>query len=100
MIRRGYTILAQNYQIKGGEIDIIAQYGDLIVFFEVKYRQNEDFGHPLDTFTIEKRRALRRTIFAYIHAYKIDPDAIRVDFIGILGTQPNHEIFHEEGVEI
>ncbi len=71
-----------------------------MIFVEVKYRKDELHGHPLETFTIPKRRALKRTIFAYIHKHNIDPEIIRVDFIGILGTPSNHEIFHVEGVEI
>jgi putative endonuclease len=35
---RGFRILARGYRVRGGEIDIIAQRGRLIVFIEVKSR--------------------------------------------------------------
>jgi len=33
-----FTILDRNYRVQGGEIDIVAQRGHLIVFVEVKAR--------------------------------------------------------------
>jgi len=35
--------LERNFQIKGGEIDIIMNDEDFTIFIEVKYRKNEDF---------------------------------------------------------
>ncbi|MFY0628331.1 MAG: YraN family protein [Reichenbachiella sp.] len=43
---RGFTLVAQNYRYKRGEIDLIARKENLIVFVEVKYRKNEKFGFP------------------------------------------------------
>ncbi len=56
----------------------------VIVFIEVKYRKNEDYGHPLDTFSMAKRRAMKRTIMLYINKNKIDLELVRIDFIGIM----------------
>ena len=33
---KGYEIIARNYRMKGGEIDIIAREGEILVFVEVK----------------------------------------------------------------
>lgn len=57
---------------------------DVTIFVEVKFRKNEDYGHPLDTFTIPKRRAMKRTVMIYINKNKIDLEKIRIDFIGIM----------------
>ena len=43
---RGYKILAQNYRAVRGEIDLVAQDGDCIVFVEVKTRRSLKFGLP------------------------------------------------------
>jgi putative endonuclease len=94
-------IIARNYQIKWGEIDIIAQDGDITVFIEVRYRRDESHGHPLDTFGVMKRRALRRTAYMYIHKHKVDPDMIRIDFIGVMPrTEWGHRIWHVRGVGV
>ena len=39
---RLYRILARNYRIQGGEIDIVARRGDTIAFVEVKARGDLD----------------------------------------------------------
>ena len=39
LAERGYSISARNFRIKGGEIDIIAQNDDYLVFVEVKSRK-------------------------------------------------------------
>jgi putative endonuclease len=94
-------IIARNYQIKWGEIDIIARDGDITVFIEVRYRRDESHGHPLDTFGVMKRRALRRTAYMYIHKHKVDPDMIRIDFIGVMPrTEWGHRIWHVRGVGV
>ena len=96
-----YRTIERNYQVKWGEIDIIMMDWSITVFIEVKYRKNEDYGHPLDTFSMIKRRAMKRTIMLYINKNKIDLEKIRIDFIGIM---PNslwgHRIWHIRGVEI
>lgn len=40
----GYTIICQNYTVRGGEIDIVAKDGNTIIFAEVKTRKNDLFG--------------------------------------------------------
>jgi putative endonuclease len=98
---KGYTILARNYQIKGGEIDIIARDGNFFVFIEVRYRRDESHWHPLDTFGVMKRRALKRTAFMYVNKNKIDPDIMRIDFIGIMPkAEWGHRVWHVRGVEV
>ena len=39
---KGYRILARRYKAKGGEIDLICQRADCLVFLEVKYRASLD----------------------------------------------------------
>jgi putative endonuclease len=96
-----WKILERNYQIKWWEIDIIALDDGFFVFVEVRYRKNEDHGHPLDTFGMMKRRSLKRTVFLYIHKNKIDPESIRVDFIWIMPKDKwGHRVWHVRWVEV
>ena len=67
---RGYRILARNYTVKGGEIDIIASRFRYIVFIEVKTRSaatdTEKYGHPADAVTAEKKQHLRYAASRYL----------------------------------
>ncbi|VAW49737.1 Predicted endonuclease distantly related to archaeal Holliday junction resolvase [hydrothermal vent metagenome] len=60
---QGFHILEQNYLCKGGEIDIIALSSHTLsqatlVFFEVKYRKNDHFGHPIEFVTQKKQHRI------------------------------------------
>ena len=41
--RQGLTLLARNYRVRGGEIDLVAQEGDTFVFIEVRLRRSARF---------------------------------------------------------
>ena len=42
--RRGDVILARRYRTRFGEIDIVSQHADVIVFTEVKARRTNRYG--------------------------------------------------------
>lgn len=42
--QNGLAILLRNYRRKGGEIDIVARDGDVLVIAEVRTRSSENFG--------------------------------------------------------
>lgn len=98
--KKWYHIVMRNFQVKWWEIDIVATSDKLTVFVEVRYRINDTHGHPLDTFSSSKRRAMKRAVMLYAQRYKIDLDAIRIDFIGIMPIDWKHRVWHIKGVDI
>jgi len=56
--KRGYAIVARNYRIRSGEIDIVADDGGTIVFVEVKTKTDGSFGDPVDEVTPQKQRQI------------------------------------------
>ena len=46
LIKNGHTILKRNYLCRFGEIDIIAQKGEMLLFVEVKTRKENSFVSP------------------------------------------------------
>ncbi len=56
--RRGFRILKRNYRCRFGEIDIIGENGQYIVFVEVKTREKGGMVSPFEAITPEKRRKL------------------------------------------
>ena len=61
LLKRGYRLLEHNYTIRGGELDLILEKGDEIVFVEVKTRRNTRFGSALESITPQKQRRLKRS---------------------------------------
>jgi len=90
LINKNYLILAKNYHIKGGEVDIIVQDKDTqeIVFVEVKTRTSNDFGWPEESINKKKRLRLAKTANKYLkdnkypfdQNYRFDSIAIELDY--------------------
>jgi putative endonuclease len=80
----GYQIVERNYFYGHGEIDIIAKDGDELVFVEVKYRTNDEYGPPELSISKGKQKLIRRTAEAYLFDKKIKDQNCRIDLIAIL----------------
>ena len=80
---KGYHIRVQNWRTPEGEVDIVAQEGDTIVFVEVKARTTRDFGWPEESITATKRRRLQRAAWAYLQAHEMLDAMWRIDVIAI-----------------
>ncbi|SOC84005.1 putative endonuclease [Ensifer adhaerens] len=57
LLLKGYHIAAMRYRTKGGEVDIVARRGDLVVFVEVKARA--DLRSGVDAVGFESQRRIR-----------------------------------------
>ena len=44
LVRQGYSIVARNWRTKTGEVDIIAEKGETLIFFEVKTLPHTPFS--------------------------------------------------------
>jgi putative endonuclease len=64
LFERGYRILARNFVVRGGEIDIVAAVADTVVFVEVKARAEVEAA--LGAITPAKRRRLGRAAAAWV----------------------------------
>ena len=80
---RGYRILERNYRIKFGEIDIIAEQGDNLVFIEVKTRSDNHFGSPFESVTTQKQKQLSKVGLEYISKQGWHNRPARFDVVGI-----------------
>ena len=97
--QKGCEILCRNFTIKGGEIDIIAQKKDLIVFVEVKLRKSDAFASAAEFVDLRKQNRLRTTASIYLSEHETDLQP-RFDVIEIYapeGTETARpEIYHME----
>ncbi|WP_338522692.1 YraN family protein [Pseudomonas batumici] len=59
--QQGLRLLAQNWSCKRGELDLVMLDGDTVVFVEVRYRKNTQWGGALGSIDARKRK---KVIFA------------------------------------
>lgn len=81
--KQGYQILERNYLIRGGEIDIVAQDGEYLVFIEVKTRYTHEFGPPLESITPWKIKSLLKTALFYVVKIKWGNKPYRLDVVSV-----------------
>jgi len=80
----GLTFVEKNYKIKAGEIDLIMEDGEHLVFVEVRLRGNADHGSSIETVTPTKQQRIIRTAKHYLQAtQQYDKVPCRFDVVGI-----------------
>ncbi|MGH9663487.1 MAG: YraN family protein [Bryobacteraceae bacterium] len=84
--RAGMIVVARNYRTRSGraEVDLIAWDSDILVFVEVKTRQNEDFGAPDRAIGEEKERALCRAAREYSGRIDVPWERVRFDVVNVV----------------
>lgn len=81
--KRGYRVRETGYRCRHGEIDIVAQRKDCLVFVEVRTRSNPDFGTPEESITQAKKERLIASALTYTTAHQNLPPAWRIDVVAI-----------------
>lgn len=79
----GYRIHAHNWRCREGEIDLVAEDGETLVFVEVKTRTGRQFGPPEESITRAKRRHLQQAALAYLEAHNLSDTSWRIDVIAV-----------------
>lgn len=70
--KNGYRILERNFRLKCGEIDIIAQKGEYIIFTEVKTRAANFLARPYEAVDRRKIAKILKTAAIYIAQNQLD----------------------------
>lgn len=100
LVKKGYSILHQNWRFRHWEIDIIARKENVIHFVEVKTRRNTNFGYPEQAVTPRKIHYLAEAATEFQYQYP-GSKIISFDIISILlkddGTE---EYFFIEDIDI
>ena len=64
--KRGLRLLARQVRYRSGEIDLLMEDRDTLVFVEVRYRRNIVFGDGASSVDWSKRHRLRRAAELYL----------------------------------
>ena len=82
----GLALTTRNYRSPYGEIDLVMQERDTLVFVEVRYRSSDDFGTPAETVDARKQARLRATAEHYLqNTPRASKKACRFDIVALTG---------------
>ena len=81
--KKGYQILDHHYSAREGEIDLVAQKKDEIVFVEVKTRYSSTFGYPEEAVTPGKIKKMVKTAHKWLEKERKMDILWRIDIIAI-----------------
>lgn len=95
--RNGYKILKRRFLCRFGELDIVAQDKEAIVFVEVKQRSSSEFGMPYEAVDKNKRRKIINSAMVFVKRYGLEDYDLRFDIVSILteegsGSVPQIEL--------
>lgn len=80
--RHGLTLIEKNFHCRFGEIDLIMQQRDTLVFIEVRCRQENAIVSAIESITPQKMRKIQRTAEYFSMRYREMPNC-RFDVVAM-----------------
>lgn len=83
--QHGLVSLTENFTVKCGEVDLIMRDTSCIVFVEVRYRQNQNYGLAQETVTRSKATKLQKAATLWLIKNGLSPyeTEFRFDVVAI-----------------
>lgn len=88
---QGFQVIQKNYTTRYGEIDLIAQKDEYLVFVEVKTRKSNYF-QLASVVTPSKQKKIVKSAKLFIMTNQVYDKVCRFDVATVLEHQGNHEI--------
>ena len=82
-MRQGYRIVERNFRCSYGEIDLIAEEEDELVFVEVKTRRGTAYGLPEEAVTVRKQQKIVQVATYYLDLHQGMERAWRIDVVAV-----------------
>lgn len=79
----GYQIRERNWRCARGEIDLVAEAGEVLVFVEVKTRRGSGYGSPEEGVTPRKAKRLIELGQQYVYGHDLDDVEWRIDLVAV-----------------
>ena len=98
-LERGYEVLARNHHSQGGELDLVARRGDLLLFVEVKARKQRALVDPLSSVTPAKQRKIVRAALDFIQKHGLEELEMRFDVVAVTLSRRDVDSFQIEHLE-
>ncbi len=101
LFERGFRIVARQVRVgRMGEIDLVAEDYDTLVFIEVKTRRDARYGTPEEALSWGKRRRLANAVMGYIGQRNLHHVRYRVDVVAVDLTQGEPVVRHLRNVTL
>lgn len=85
---KGYRIVAKNFRYQKAEIDIIAEYENLLIIIEVKARANNLFIEPYEAVDKRKIKLIVSAADAFLRENSYESE-VRFDIVSIIRGEGN-----------
>ncbi len=88
LLGQGLKLKTRNFHSRQGEIDIVMQEQQTLVFIEVKYRKNNNFGGALAAIPYKKQQKIRKCATFYLQSHDLNEynTDCRFDVIALQGS--------------
>lgn len=93
LINSGHTIEEKNFRYRRFEIDIICSKANTLIFVEVKFRTNTDYGYPEEFVSNKQKKQIREAAENYMIDINWNQH-IRFDIIAITEENGENKIKH------
>lgn len=91
----GFEIVARNWRVRAGEIDIVARRDGVVVFCEVKTRSSDRFGTGAEAVTVVKQQRIRRVAAEFLASADVSGRAGAIRFDVAVVTGQNVELIEQ-----
>ena len=94
---QGYRIVARKHRCSRGEVDLVAERGELLVFVEVRTRATAAFGGPEETVGAAKQQRVVRAARDFPARWRGPPRGARFDVVAIVDHPEGPRLSHIPG---
>lgn len=83
LLHKGYKLLARNFRTRTGELDLVMQDDQTLVFVEVKARCGNSYGTPEEAVTPRKMQEIMTTAAIYVNRHYQYEVLQRIDVVAV-----------------
>jgi len=87
--KNGIKLIDKNFYRRYGEVDLIMQDQETLVFIEVRYRKKLDYGGARESITPNKQKKIQTTALYYIQKKGCEFNT-RFDVVALTGNNINN----------
>lgn len=90
--QKGLKCVRQNYISPFGEVDLIMQDQTTLVFTEVRFRRQLNYGSPIETIHYLKQQKIIKTAYHFLKRYYTQWPPCRFDVVAVMAASQNSHL--------